>query len=180
MVNAVRVASALVAALPTDFLPETTEGRQPYLHPYLLTGDVARAQLKLLVRAFSTHELHERENVLRHMVAGVGARFPGAIITLEVTEGYRNMAEHIAKDPKVIDHAVEAVRRQGLSPVRKPVRGGTDGSRLSALGLLTPNIFTGGQAAHSVREWISLQWMAAAVGVCLQLVNVWVEKSRDS
>ena len=180
MVNAVRVASALVAALPTEYLPETTEGRQPYLHPFLLTGDVAKAQVKLLVRAFSSRELHEREDVLRGIVGDVSAGFPGVAVRLELTEGYRNMAESIAKDPKVIDYAVEAVRRQGLTPVRKPVRGGTDGSRLSAMGLLTPNIFTGGQGAHSVREWISLQWMSAAVGTCLQLVGVWVEMSCGS
>ena len=87
------------------------------------------------------------------------------------------MGDAIAKDRKVLDYAVEAVRRQGLEPVRRAVRGGTDGSRLSALGLLTPNLFTGGQGAHSVMEWISLEWMAAAVGVCLHLLEVWVESA---
>jgi tripeptide aminopeptidase len=87
------------------------------------------------------------------------------------------MRDQIAKDPKVLDHAILAVERQGLTPVRKAIRGGTDGSRLSAMGLLTPNLFAGGQAVHSVEEWVSLDWMAAAVGVCLQLVTVWVDKS---
>ena len=180
MINAVRVASALVEALPTDRLPETTAGREPYLHPYSLTGDVARAQLRLLVRAFTEKELHEREEVLRETVRLVEARFPGARLTLEIKPSYRNMGDHIAKDPKVIDHAVEAVRRQGLEPIRRAVRGGTDGSRLSALGLLTPNLFTGGQSAHSVMEWISVQWMAAAVGVCVNLVEVWMEEAIQS
>ena len=179
MINAVRVASAIVAALPTDRLPESTEGRQPYLHPHALTGDVARAQLKLLVRAFTEQELHEREEVLREIVRATETRFPGAHVTLEIKPSYRNMGDHIAKDAKVLDHAVEAVRRQGLEPVRHAVRGGTDGSRLSALGLLTPNLFTGGQGAHSVKEWISLQWMAAAVGVCLHLLEVWVETTNS-
>ena len=177
MINAVRVASALVEALPTDRLPETTAGREPYLHPHSLTGDVARAQLRLLVRAFTEKELHEREEVLRETIGQVERRFPGARVTLEIKPSYRNMGDHIAKDPTVIDHAVEAVRRQGLEPIRRAVRGGTDGSRLSALGLLTPNLFTGGQSAHSVMEWISVPWMAAAVGVCLHLIEVWVEEA---
>jgi tripeptide aminopeptidase len=175
MINAVRVAAALVEALPTDRLPETTAGREPYLHPHSLTGDVARAQLRLLVRAFTEKELHEREEVLRETISQVETRFPGARVSLEIKPSYRNMGDHIAKDPKVLDYAMEAVRRQGLEPIRRAVRGGTDGSRLSALGLLTPNLFTGGQSAHSVLEWISVQWMAAAVGVCLHLIEVWVE-----
>ena len=177
MVNAVRVAAAIIEALPEDFLPETTEGRQPYLHPYVLSGEVAKVELKLLVRAFSQRELDERAHVLREIVRRAEARFPGVKIAVEVKESYRNMREAIAKDPKVLEYAVLAVERQGIAPVRRAIRGGTDGSRLSAMGLLTPNLFTGGQAAHSVQEWISLEWMAAAVGVCLQLVAVWVEKS---
>jgi tripeptide aminopeptidase len=180
MINAVRVASAIVAALPADRLPESTAGREPYLHPHSLTGDVARAQLRLLVRAFTEKELLEREDGLRAIVREVEARFPGARVDLEIKPSYRNMGERIAKDPKVLDYALEAVRRQGLAPVRRAVRGGTDGSRLSALGLLTPNLFSGGQGIHSVKEWISLQWMAEAVGVCLHLIEVWMENSRET
>jgi tripeptide aminopeptidase len=176
MVNAVRVAAAIIEALPEEFLPETTDERQPYLHPYVLAGEVAKVELKLLVRAFSDRELLEREEALREIVRKAESRFPGVTINVEVKDSYRNMRDAIAKDPKVLDYAVLAVERQGISPVRRAIRGGTDGSRLSAMGLLTPNIFTGGQAAHSVQEWISLEWMAAAVGVCLQLVAVWVEK----
>ncbi len=177
MINAVRVAAAVVEALPVDFLPETTDGRRPYLHPYSMSGEVSSAQLKLLVRAFGDEELHERETVLRDILRSVEARFPGVAIALEVKESYRNMRTHIAKDPKVVEYAIEAVKRQGLDPVRKAIRGGTDGARLSALGLLTPNLFAGGQGVHSVQEWVSLEWMAAAVGVCLQLLSVWVGKS---
>jgi len=177
MINAVRAACAIVEALPVEFLPEATDGRQPYLHPYSISGEVASAQLKLLVRAFGDDELREREDVLRGILASVEARFPGVAIALTIKESYRNMRTYIAKDPKVLEYAVEAVRRQGLEPVRRAIRGGTDGSRLSAQGLLTPNLFAGGQAVHSVREWVSLEWMAAAVGVCLQLLTVWTEKS---
>jgi len=177
MVNAVRVAAGIVASLPADHLPETTDGRQSYLHAHALTGDVASAQIKLLVRAFSDGELAEREAVLAEIVRQSRTQFPGADIASTLKPSYRNMREHIAKDSKVIDYAILAVRRQGLESVRMAVRGGTDGSRLSAMGLLTPNLFAGGQAAHSVREWASLQWMEAAVGVCIQLLDVWVEKS---
>jgi len=180
MINAVRVASAIVAALPTDRLPESTEGRESYLHACSLRGDVASAEVKLLVRAFSERELRQREDVLRQIVREVGARFPGATINLELKESYRNMGEQIAKDPKVLEYAMEAVQRQGIAALRKAVRGGTDGSRLSARGLLTPNLFSGGQAIHSVQEWVSVQWMAAAVGACLQLLTVWTEKSAGA
>jgi len=129
------------------------------------------------VRAFSERELAEREDVLRDIVDATAARFPGARIQLETKATYRNMGEAIARDPKVLDYAIEAVRRQGIEPVRRAIRGGTDGAKLSAMGLLTPNLFAGGQNPHSVEEWVSLEWMAAAVGVCLQLVSVWLEKS---
>jgi tripeptide aminopeptidase len=177
MINAVRVAAAIVEALPADRLPETTDGRLPYLHPYSFAGEVGQAQLRLLVRAFTESELVEREDVLRETLRVVQARFPGAKLDLEIKATYRNMGDAIAKDPKVLDYALEAARRQGIEPLRRAIRGGTDGSRLSALGLLTPNLFAGAQGAHSVREWASLEWMAAAVGVCLQLASVWVEKS---
>lgn len=175
MVNAIRVASAIVAALPQDSLPETTQGREPYLHPHAIEGGVSRAQIRFLVRAFSEAELREREEILRAIVARALAEFPGARIELSITSSYRNMGDHIAKDRKVVDHAVEAIRRQGIQPILRAVRGGTDGSRLSALGLLTPNLFAGGQSMHAVTEWASLNWMAAAVGTCLQLLQVWVE-----
>jgi tripeptide aminopeptidase len=175
MVNAIRIAAQIVAALPVDHLPETTEGRQSYLHAHAQTGDVASAQIKLLVRAFSEQELEEREAALRNIVDQAKKQFPAATIDLAIKPSYRNMREHIAKDSKVLDHAILAIRRQGVEPVRRPVRGGTDGSRLSAMGLLTPNLFAGGESPHSVREWASLQWMAAATCVCLQLVGVWVD-----
>jgi tripeptide aminopeptidase len=176
MVNAVRVAAALVECLPQDLLPETTDGRQPYLHPYGVSGDVSRAELKLLVRAFSVEELHEREAALRAAAKAVGGRFPKARIAVEVKESYRNMRYKIGEDPKVLEHAIEAVRRAGIEPVRRAIRGGTDGARLSFMGLLTPNIWAGGQNFHSVREWVSLEWMSRAVEATLHLLRVWVEK----
>jgi tripeptide aminopeptidase len=175
MINAVRVASSLVEALPLERLPETTEGRESYLHPHGISGDVTKAEVRLLVRAFTEEELQEREDALRGAIAQVEARFPGAAISLEIKESYRNMGYKIAEDPKVLNYALEAVKRQGIEPVRKAIRGGTDGSRLSFMGILTPNIFAGGQSFHSLQEWVSLEWMAAAVGVSIQLVAVWAE-----
>ncbi len=177
MVNAVRVAAALVEAIPQDRLPETTEGREPYLHPYAFNGEVGQAELKFLVRAFTEEELTEREEVLREAVSQVRARFPEARLEVQIKESYRNMSYKIAEDPKVLEYALEAVSRQGIQPIQRPIRGGTDGSRLSFMGLLTPNIFAGSQSYHSTHEWASLEWMAEAVAVTLQLLGVWVERS---
>jgi tripeptide aminopeptidase len=179
MINAVRVASAIVEGLPTARLPETTEGREPYLHPFDLKGDVTMAELKLLVRAFTEEELHGQEDCLRRVIELVQARYPGAHISIEIKPSYRNMGYKIAEDPKVLEFALEAVRRQGIEPLRKAIRGGTDGSRLSFMGILTPNVFAGGQSFHSVQEWVSLEWMAAGVEVSIQLLSVWVEHSES-
>jgi tripeptide aminopeptidase len=178
LVNAVRVAAALIDRMPLEYLPETTEDREPYLHPYMLSGDVSRAELKVLVRAFEVDELHARENALRQVVAEAEKLFPKAKITVEIEESYRNMSYKIAEDPKVLDYALEAVSRQGIEPKRQAIRGGTDGARLSYMGLLTPNIWTGGQSFHSVQEWVSLTWMTAAVETTLQLLSVWVDQSH--
>lgn len=178
MINAVRVAAALVEELPQDRLPETTEGREPYLHAHTLSGDVGQTEVRFLVRAFTEEELQEREDALCDAVSRVRGRFPGARFEVQIKASYRNMSYKIAEDPKVLDYALEAVGRQGLQPVRRPIRGGTDGSRLSFMGLLTPNIFAGAQSYHSTHEWASLEWMAQAVAVTLQILAVWVERSR--
>jgi tripeptide aminopeptidase len=176
MVNAVRVAAALVAGIPEDSIPETTEGRQPYLHPYDFKGDVNRVELKFLLRAFTEEELRDREASLRSVIAGVERRFPGAVFTVTVKESYRNMAYEIRKDPKVLEYAEEAIRRQGIEPQRKAIRGGTDGARLSYSGLLTPNLWAGSQAFHSILEWVSLDWMAASAETTIQVLGIWAER----
>ncbi len=177
LVNAVRVGAAIVEGMPREFLPETTEGRQPYLHAYDVRGDVTRLEIKFIVRAFTEEELKEREDSLRAVVRDVQGAYPEARVSVEFKESYRNMAYKIAEDPKVLEYAFEAVRRLGLEPVRRAIRGGTDGSRLSFMGLLTPNIWAGGQSFHSVQEWVSLDWMAKASEVTLHLLQVWVERS---
>jgi tripeptide aminopeptidase len=178
LVNAVRVAAALVEGIDTEFLPETTEGRQPYLHPYIASGDVSKVELKVLVRAFSVEELEQRERHLEEVVARVGERYPKAKIQVKVEESYRNMAYKIREDSKVLDYALEAVERIGVEPIRQAIRGGTDGARLSYMGLLTPNVWAGGQNFHSVREWVSLEWMSRAVDATLEILKVWVERSE--
>jgi tripeptide aminopeptidase len=177
LVNAVRVAAAIAGGLDTSRLPETTEGRQPYLHPYTISGNVSAVELKALVRAFSVEELAEREDHLREVIADVSRSFPAAKIELAIQESYRNMAYKIREDIKVLDYALEAVRRIGVEPKRQAIRGGTDGARLSFMGLLTPNVWAGGQGFHSVREWVSLEWMAKAVEATLETLTVWVEHS---
>ncbi|MCP4895531.1 MAG: peptidase T [bacterium] len=177
LVNAMRVAAAIIEGIDENFLPETTEGREPYLHPYVGKGDVTKAELKVLARAFSNEELKEREDALREVIAKVQQRFPGAKIELSLDESYRNMAYKIREDPKVLDYALEAVERIGVTAKRQAIRGGTDGARLSFMGLLTPNIWAGGQSFHSVHEWVSLEWMEKAVEVSAEILSVWVDHS---
>jgi tripeptide aminopeptidase len=177
LVNALRVTAAIIEGIDTRWLPETTEKREPYLHPYIASGDVTKVDLKVLVRAFSVEKLEEREAHLREVVAKVSERFPKAKITINIEESYRNMAYKIREDSKVLDYALEAVERIGVKPIRQAIRGGTDGARLSYMGLLTPNVWAGGQNFHSVREWVSLEWMSKAVEATLEILTVWVEKS---
>jgi tripeptide aminopeptidase len=178
LVNALRVAAAIIEGIDTRWLPETTDGREPYLHPYIASGDVTKVDLKVLVRAFSNEKLTEREDHLRDVVAKVNERFPKAKITINLDESYRNMAYKIREDSKVLDYALEAVERIGVTPIRQAIRGGTDGARLSFMGLLTPNVWAGGQSFHSVNEWVSLNWMSKAVEATLEILTVWVEKSE--
>ena len=177
LVNALRVTAAIIEGIGDELLPETTAGREPYLHPYIASGDVSKVDLKVLVRAFSVEELNQREQYLEQVIAGVEKRFPKAKISVEIAESYRNMAYKIREDPKVLDYALEAVERIGVTPMRQAIRGGTDGARLSYMGLLTPNVWAGGQNFHSVREWVSLEWMTKAVEATLEILTVWVEKS---
>jgi tripeptide aminopeptidase len=177
LVNALRVAAAIIEGIDDRWLPETTEEREPYLHPYIASGDVTKVDLKVLVRAFSVEKLNEREDHLKEVIAAVEERFPKAKITVAFEESYRNMAYKIREDAKVLDYALEAVERIGVTPKRQAIRGGTDGARLSYMGLLTPNVWAGGQNFHSVREWVSLEWMASAVQATLETLSVWVEKS---
>ncbi|HEX4363073.1 MAG TPA: peptidase T [Solirubrobacteraceae bacterium] len=173
LVNAARVAAGIVAALPGDLTPETTSGREGFIHVYELTGEAGTARIRAILRDFDDDLLAGHAELLRATVQEVVGRTPGASATIDLVEQYPNMRAHLEPFPEVVEHAIRAIREEGIEPLREPIRGGTDGSRLSAMGLPTPNIFTGGHAYHSVREWASLQDMAAAAAVIVHLAAAW-------
>ena len=178
LVNALRLASRIVAALPADTLtPETTADREGFIHPTELTGRAARAEVRFIVRDFDDQRLADHLSLLEQVAREVVGAEPRARLELEVREQYRNMRAVLNQVPEVMDAAEAAIRAEGIEPIRRPIRGGTDGSLLSEMGLPTPNIFTGGHEYHSVREWASLQDMAAAAAVVVRLAEVW--SSRD-
>jgi tripeptide aminopeptidase len=178
MINSVRVISDIIARLPKHKAPETTEGYEPYIHPYILEGGVGKSSVKILFRDFETKGLDELRKIVESVVAEVQPMYPKAKIEVEVKEQYRNMREGLLQDTRVIDYLFEATKRSGLEPEWTPIRGGTDGSRLTADGLPTPNIFTGGSNYHSRTEWVNVWGMEKAVETVLHLVQIWVEKSK--
>jgi tripeptide aminopeptidase len=176
MVNAVRLAGLLLERLPWQALsPETTAERDGFLHPYRIEGGVAEVTLRILLRDFDAAGLRDKTEVLRAAARLLQAEFPAARIDVRVTPQYRNMAEGLAREPRALTFAEEAMRRAGVTPRRTIVRGGTDGSRLTELGLPTPNLSTGEHNLHSPLEWTCLEEMATAVRVLVQLVQVWGE-----
>jgi tripeptide aminopeptidase len=148
------------------------------MHPYVIEGGVGKATLKVLLRDFKTEGLRDLEKRLRAIADDVAPLFPKAQIDIKVSESYRNMGPILEKNPQVLDNLWEAATRAGIKPSWVPIRGGTDGSRLTEMGLPTPNIWTGGCNAHSKREWVSVHGMQTALATVLNLVQVWVEKSR--
>ncbi len=176
MVNAIKLAARLIERLPKDSRsPETTEGREGFIHPHRLTGTTAEAELRFIARDFDSAKLEEHEQLLRGLADELAAEEPRARISVTVEEQYRNMKEFLDADPAVAEAADEAARRCGIEPWREPIRGGTDGSLLSARGLLTPNIFTGGQQFHSVLEWASVQDMATSAATIVELAKLLAE-----
>ncbi|HOT95806.1 MAG TPA: peptidase T [bacterium] len=179
LINAIKIAARIIEQLPVEALsPETTSGREGYLHPHHISGGVEEATIKFLIRDFTVEGLQRIEALLQRQAEKVMEDYPKARMTFKVDESYRNMKYQIEKAPHVVDYALEAVRRAGIPPLRSIIRGGTDGSRLSYQGLLTPNIFTGGHNFHSRQEWISIQDMEKAVQVIVNLARIWAEKSR--
>jgi tripeptide aminopeptidase len=178
LVSALRIAAQIVAALPLDGMaPETTSGRQGFIHPYELTGTAATAEIRAIVRDFDEDALERHVALLKWTADQVAATQPRARVEVSVREQYRNMRRYIDEVPEVTEAAAEAIRAEGIELVRTPIRGGTDGSRLSEMGLPTPNIFTGGHEYHSVREWASLQEMAAAAATIVRLADVWAQSN---
>ncbi|MBE2245968.1 MAG: peptidase T [Candidatus Competibacteraceae bacterium] len=177
MEHAIRIASAIITQLPSNKAPETTDGKQPFIHPVSFQGGLESAQVKFIIRAFNTDTLKELENELQALVNDVLKKYPRSTAKLEFSEQYRNMKEVLDKHPQVVDYAIEAIGRTGLTPVCGSIRGGTDGSRLSFMGLPCPNLFAGGHGFHSKHEWISIQDMQKAVETIVHLCTVWEEKA---
>jgi tripeptide aminopeptidase len=174
MVNAVRLAAAFVDHLPMRCLsPETTAEREGFLHPYRIEGGVAEVTLRILLRDFDTPRLADKAELLRRIGSLITVEYPQAQVDIQVVPQYRNLAEGLARDPRALAFAEEAMRRSGLKPKRTIVRGGTDGSRLTELGLPTPNLSTGEHNPHSPLEWTCLEEMATAVRVLVELAQVW-------
>ncbi|HRF02828.1 MAG TPA: peptidase T [Pirellulaceae bacterium] len=175
MVNALRVAGAFLSELPIELSPERTEGREGFLHPYVIDGGVAEVTIRILLREFDTPKLAERADLLREIGSRVESLHPGSSIAIEVRQQYRNLADGLAKEPRAVGHAIEAHRRLGRTARKEIIRGGTDGSVMTEKGLPTPNLSSGQHNLHSPLEWACLDEMIAAGEVCLKLAEVWSE-----
>ena len=176
LVNAIKLASAVIEKLPTDTLsPETTEEREGFVHPIVISGDSSEVELRFIVRDFENDLLEEHVELLRGIAAEVAAADPRCSIEVESKIQYRNMRDRLQEHPEIVANLEEAVRRIGLEPLKTAIRGGTDGSALTEMGLPTPNIFTGGHDAHSEREWICVEDMGLAALTIVELAKVWAE-----
>jgi tripeptide aminopeptidase len=177
MENAIKIAAEILARLPKDMAPETTEGRAGFVHPVSVMGAMEKATISLIVRDFDNDGLIAREAMLEAIVKSVMADYPGSSYALTVRQQYRNMRGVLDQHPEIVDNAIEAIRRAGMEPVLGSIRGGTDGSRLSALGLPCPNLFAGGHAFHSPLEWVSRQDMEKATRTIVELAQIWAERA---
>ncbi|MCP4248878.1 MAG: peptidase T [bacterium] len=179
MVNAIRVASEFISRLPWQRLaPETTSSRDGFLHPYTIEGGVDQVTIRVLLRSFETGELKEQAKLLKTVAASVLAEHPKAKIDVKVKKQYRNMAEHLTKEPRAVDLADKAIRAVGLEPSLQSIRGGTDGSRLIEMGLPTPNLSVGMHNFHSPLEFACLEQMETAVAVLIELAKLWGKQKR--
>ncbi len=177
MVNSIKVAADFVSRLPrTGLAPETTGGRDGFVHPNVFDATVDRTAVRFIVRDFRTEGLKEKEDFLERLARETATAWPGSSVTCEVRESYRNPREALEKHPAIVDNAREAIRRVGLEPVETAIRGGTDGSLLTAMGLPTPNLFSGQHNFHSRLEWITAQDLERSVAMVVELLRVWDER----
>jgi tripeptide aminopeptidase len=180
MVNAIKVAAAFIDRLPADSLsPETTDGHEGFVHPYVIQASVERTSVRLLVRDFSTSGLQDKAALIEQLARSAAAAHPGSRVEMAVEESYRNMKTILDRHPAIAEHAREAIRRAGLEPRSLGIRGGTDGCRLSFMGLPTPNLFAGEHNFHSRLEWVSVQDMEKAVEVIVHLCAIWEEQAEQ-
>ncbi|MCC7417882.1 MAG: peptidase T [Acidobacteria bacterium] len=180
MINAIKVAADFIHRLPREAAPETTGDDQGFVHPYVLHAGVERTSVKVLLRDFRTERLQAQAALLERLAAAATAAHPGARVTVDVEESYRNMREVLDRHPEVAAHARAAVRQAGLEVRERRIRGGTDGSKLSFMGLPTPNLFAGEQNFHSRLEWVSAQDMEKAVEVIVNLCRIWHDAADPS
>lgn len=179
MENALKIVGDILHALPKDGLsPETTTDREGFVHPVQLSGGAERAVLSFIIRDFTDEGLTQHAEVLKKIVDEVMSRYPGSKCQVEIKDQYRNMKRILDQHPEIMEIGMEAIRRTGLSPIRRSIRGGTDGSRLSFLGLPCPNIFAGGHAFHGKQEWVSIQDMQKTVKTILHIATLWEERAN--
>jgi tripeptide aminopeptidase len=179
MINSVKIAAEFLERLPKNTMsPETTEKREGYLHPNVIKGNVEETSIEFIVRDFTVDGLNDKENYLQKLCTELSEKYKPARLQVEFKESYRNMKYKIDEHPQVVEYAMEAVKRAGLEPKKSLIRGGTDGARLSYMGLPTPNIFTGGHNFHSKKEWIAVQDMQKAVETIVHLVQIWAENGE--
>lgn len=177
MQHAIRISAQIIERLPKDKAPETTEKMQPFIHPTSISGGLEEVEIKFIIRAFDTPTLLKLEEELRQIAVEVLAHYDKCSYEFNVTQQYRNMKEVLDQHPQVVAHAMEAIRRTGVTPVLSSIRGGTDGSRLSFMGLPCPNIYAGEHAFHSKQEWVSVQDMQKAVETIVHLASIWEENT---
>ncbi|MFK7983711.1 MAG: peptidase T [Saprospiraceae bacterium] len=176
--NAVKIAGDILANLPIGRLsPETTSGKQGFIHPTTVEGSSEKAVIRFIIRDFTDEKLNDHAAELRAVMDTILKRYPNSKATLDIKEQYRNMKKILDKHPQVVDYALEAIERAGMKATRNSIRGGTDGSRLSFMGLPCPNIFTGGHAFHGPQEWVSRQDMEKTVQTLVELVQIWEERA---
>lgn len=180
MQHAIKIAAEIVNKIPKDKTPETTEKKQPFMHPTGINGGLEEVEIKFIIRAFDTPTLLLLEEELRQITVAVLSQYDKCSYEFIVLEQYRNMKDVLATCPQVVDYALEAIKKTGVEPILSSIRGGTDGSRLSFMGLPCPNIYAGEHAFHSKQEWVSVFDMQKAVETIVYLVNIWEEKSNES
>jgi tripeptide aminopeptidase len=178
MINSIKIAAAFMESLPKKTLsPETTEKRQGYVHCTSINGMEEFTTLKIIIRDFETPKLKQYENLLENLAKKAVSKFPGSKYEFKVVNQYRNMKQVLVKHPQVAKYAVQAMKNLGIKPIMHPIRGGTDGSRLSFMGLPCPNIFAGEHSFHSQLEWVAIQDMEAAVKVIVEIAKIWEKRS---
>ncbi len=176
LVNAIKVAADFIHRLPREMAPETTEGYEGFVHPYVLQGGGERSSVRLIIRDFRTAALEDKAQMLERLAHEAASHY-GARVEIAIEEQYRNMREVLDHHPQVVEYAREAIHRAGMDVRERPIRGGTDGSRLAFMGLPTPNIFAGEHNFHSRLEWVSVQDMEKAVEVIVHLARIWEERA---